>query len=68
MDLGWKLLIPLALGWLLVVDAIRVGSDEEWNPIAVVAVCGLGLLLAGSLLRVAMRTSQHRRELGEVDV
>jgi NADH-quinone oxidoreductase subunit H len=68
MDLGWKLLIPLALGWLLVVDAIRVGSDEGWSPIVVVAVCGLGLLAAGGLLRVAMRTSQHRRETGEVEV
>src|SRR3954451_638795 len=68
MDLGWKLLIPLALGWLLVVAAIRVGSDEGLSPIAVVAVCGLGLLAAGGLLRVAMHTAQHRRELGEVEV
>ena len=68
MDLGWKLLIPLALGWLLVITAIRVGNDEGWNPILVVGVCGLGLVTAGSLLRIAMRTAQHRRELGEVEV
>jgi NADH-quinone oxidoreductase subunit H len=68
MDLGWKMLIPLSLGWLLVVAAIRVGSDEGWNPVLVVGVCGLGLVTAGSLLRVAMRTARYRRELGEVEV
>ena len=29
MDLGWKVMIPLALGWMLVVAAIRVASDRE---------------------------------------
>ena len=31
MDLGWKLLIPLALGWLLLLAAIHIGRDEDWN-------------------------------------
>ena len=29
MDLGWKLLIPLALGWLLLLVAIRVGRRRR---------------------------------------
>ena len=28
MDLGWKVLIPLGLGWLLVLVAFRVGSER----------------------------------------
>jgi len=35
MDLGWKVLIPLALGWFLVVAAVKVGIDQDWNPVAV---------------------------------
>ena len=39
MDFGWKLLIPVALGWLLVLTAIQLGRDEDWNVFAVVAAC-----------------------------
>lgn len=60
MDLGWKRLIPVALGWLLLLGAIRIGQDEEWftandfwNGALIVAValavafaCGVGILLA----------------------
>jgi NADH-quinone oxidoreductase subunit H len=31
MDLGWKKLIPLALYWLLLIAALRVGRDQGWN-------------------------------------
>jgi NADH-quinone oxidoreductase subunit H len=68
MDLGWKRLIPVALGWLLLLGAIRIGQDEEWfssndvvNAAAIVAiavavafVCGVGIL-------IAMRASDRRR-------
>ena len=36
MDLGWKVLIPLALGWLLLLGAIQSASDEDWNLAIVV--------------------------------
>ena len=36
MDLGWKVLIPVALGWFLLLAAIRVGDDNDWNPVVVV--------------------------------
>jgi NADH-quinone oxidoreductase subunit H len=61
MDLGWKLLIPLALGWLLLIAAIRVGDDQGWNVGLVTAVGGLVILGAGMLLGLAMRTSERRR-------
>ena len=38
MDLGWKKLIPLALYWLLLIAALRVGRDEGWNSGIVLAV------------------------------
>ena len=34
MDLGWKVLIPLALGWLLLIAALRVAQDQGWNSAA----------------------------------
>ena len=34
MDLGWKVLIPLSLGWLLLLVALQVGDDEGWNLLA----------------------------------
>ncbi|HEV3365101.1 MAG TPA: NADH-quinone oxidoreductase subunit NuoH, partial [Acidimicrobiia bacterium] len=37
MDLGWKKLIPLALYWLLLIAALRIGRDEGWNAIVVLA-------------------------------
>ncbi|MEZ5166264.1 MAG: complex I subunit 1 family protein [Acidimicrobiales bacterium] len=31
MDLGWKLLIPAALGWFLLLAGIRVGQSRDWS-------------------------------------
>jgi len=36
MDFGWKLLIPVAFGWFLVLTAIQLGNDEDWNVFVVV--------------------------------
>lgn len=69
MDLGWKVLIPLSLGWLLIVAAIRLASDNNYDfgpMLLVVGACGIALGIAAGLLGMAMRTAQRRRELGEV--
>ncbi len=63
MDLGWKVLIPLALGWLLLLAAIRIGSDRDWNLFLVGGIAGLGLVGAAALLSAAMRTGARRPEL-----
>ena len=69
MDLGWKRLIPLSLGWLLVIGAQRIGLDRGWDrfvtgaaSLAVLTVAALGLLAA---VRVAEQR-RHADEFGEV--
>ena len=54
MDIGWKKLIPLSLGWLLLIAALRVGADEGWNRIVVIAVGLAGFTVAWGFLRMAM--------------
>jgi NADH-quinone oxidoreductase subunit H len=66
MDLGWKLLIPLTLGWILLVAALRIGEDRGWNAALVVVGGGAVLLASGLLLVTAMRTAAHRRAIEEV--
>lgn len=67
MDLGWKVLIPLALGWLLLLTAFQVGDDEGWNPV-LTGVVGAGVLVTGYLLlTLAMRAARRNRQIeGEV--
>jgi NADH-quinone oxidoreductase subunit H len=62
MDLGWKVLIPLSLGWLLLLATINIARDEDWNIVLVVGV-GFVVLVGGyALLTAAMRTAQARRD------
>jgi NADH-quinone oxidoreductase subunit H len=65
MDLGWKVMIPLALGWMLIVAALRVASDRNlsfWQTAAVVVVGGIAIIMAATLLVLARRTAEHRRD------
>ena len=60
MDLGWKVLIPVALFWLLLVAAMRVARDEGWSLYWVFVVgIGSGLVLYGGL-RSALRVGRQR--------
>ena len=43
MDFGWKLLIPLSLGWFILLAFIQIGRDEDWSTAQFV---GLGVGLA----------------------
>ncbi|MCY3575765.1 MAG: NADH-quinone oxidoreductase subunit NuoH [bacterium] len=63
MDLGWKLLIPLSLGWLLVLASYDVAGDRGWNRgVAVIVMLAIMAALAGMLV-LALRAARHRREL-----
>jgi len=62
MDLGWKVLIPVALGWFLLLAALQLGRDNDLsqtNYVALVVVClvvlGLGYLLFSAAIAVARR-------------
>ncbi|MGB8859914.1 MAG: NADH-quinone oxidoreductase subunit NuoH [Ilumatobacteraceae bacterium] len=65
MNLGWKLLIPLALGWFMLIAVFRVGSDKGWSQGERFVAGGLGLvaMFAGAgLLRLATKVSARNRE------
>ena len=60
MDIGWKYLIPLSLGWLLLVAAAQVKPLYALFTLA-------GLCLGISVLYVAMGVAQERAEETEED-
>jgi NADH-quinone oxidoreductase subunit H len=62
MDLGWKVLIPLSLGWLLLLASINVARDEDWNLPLVVGVGFLVLVGSYVLLTRAINVAQTRRD------
>jgi NADH-quinone oxidoreductase subunit H len=65
MDLGWKVLIPLSLGWMLLLASLNIARDEDWN-IGLVVAGGMGaIVLSYAVLTGAMRTAQQRRDQAE---
>ncbi len=68
MDLGWKLLIPLALGWLMLISAFRIARDEDWNIFLVLGIAIVVLLAGAGLLNAAIGTARRRREETETEV
>ncbi len=62
MNLGWKLLIPVALGWFMLLAAFRVGRDAGWNRWVVGVVTVAALLLGAVLMTAANRVSARNRE------
>jgi NADH-quinone oxidoreductase subunit H len=67
MDLGWKVLIPLALGWMLLLASLHIADDQGWNQLLVGAVGVAGGLVAYLLLTGAMRTAQQRRAAADLE-
>ena len=67
MDLGWKILIPLSLGWILLLATFWVARDQHWNGIVTVLIGGAIGLVGYLLLKVATATSRARRLEGAVD-
>jgi NADH-quinone oxidoreductase subunit H len=61
MDLGWKGLIPIALGWLLVLAGVRIAQDEGWNRYAAAGIGIVALVLAWVLLERAIRAARAER-------
>jgi NADH-quinone oxidoreductase subunit H len=62
MSIGWKALIPLALGWLLLLGVINIGRDEDWNMGLVVGLSLVVLVAAWAALAAAVDVARRRRE------
>ncbi len=61
MDLGWKVLIPISLGWFMLLAALRVAQDEGWNRVVVALVAAVVLVACFGLLTAATRVSAKQR-------
>jgi NADH-quinone oxidoreductase subunit H len=64
MDLGWKLLIPVALAWFMALAGLKVAQNAGWSGGAQVLgmVVGAAILIACfGLLRLATRVSARVR-------
>jgi len=65
MNLGWKVLIPISLGWFLLLATLQVGRDQDLGQtgyVILVAV-GLGVLVLGYLLfQAALTVARRNRE------
>lgn len=64
MDLGWKILIPLALGWFMLLAALRLADDEGWNRFVVAGIAGVVLLGGFALMSAAVRSGHRHRSEG----
>jgi NADH-quinone oxidoreductase subunit H len=62
MNLGWKLMIPAALGWFMVLAALRIGQDTHWNRALVLGVSFVVVAGAYKLLTLASKVSARNRE------
>ncbi len=70
MDLGWKVLIPLSLGWMLILAALRVARDGNVglfdnstfaDTTVVLAIGIIGLGIGWLLVRIAVKNSRAER-------
>jgi NADH-quinone oxidoreductase subunit H len=68
MDLGWKVMIPLSLGWMLLLATLNIGRDRDWNTVLVVICGSAAIAVSYVLLTTAMRTAQARRELEDEEL
>ena len=68
MHLGWKLLIPLILFWLMFISLKELRATYEWNWIVTYGAAFVALAIGASLLVVALRAGDraYEDELEEV--
>ena len=65
MNLGWKVLIPVALGWFLLLAVLQVGRDRNMSQTGYVVLVGVGigvLVLCYLLFQAALIVARRNRE------
>jgi NADH-quinone oxidoreductase subunit H len=65
MSFGWKLLIPVALGWFLVLAALQMARDryDGLGPVLLAAGISVAVMLvAYGLFNAALVVSKRNRE------
>jgi NADH-quinone oxidoreductase subunit H len=62
MDLGWKVLIEVAFAWFLLIAALRVARDEDWNRWLVGGIAVVVLGIGYALVAAALSVSRSHRE------
>lgn len=62
MDLGWKILIPAALGWFMLMAVFQLGRNEGWNGAVVGVLAGVIILGCVMLMSTAISVSRANRE------
>jgi NADH-quinone oxidoreductase subunit H len=65
MNLGWKVMIPVSLGWFLFLAVNRVFVDRRWDGLERIAgtlVTVASLLLGALLMLCALRVARRHRE------
>lgn len=65
MNLGWKVLIPISLGWFLMLAALQVARDSDVSGVAyalIVVAALVGIALAYLLFQAALTKSQREHE------
>lgn len=62
MDLGWKVLIPSALGWFMLMAIFQLGRDEGWNGAVVGVLAGAVIIGCVVLMSTAISVSRANRE------
>ncbi len=69
MDFGWKVLIPIALGWFLLLAALRQFSPngDAADSLRVTLIALAVAVVAIGLFMAALRVSQKNREVDALD-
>jgi NADH-quinone oxidoreductase subunit H len=62
MNFGWKLLIPISLGWFIFLAAIQLGRDRDWNIVVVVAASLVTMAVSYALFTAALVVARRNRE------
>ncbi|WP_419551227.1 NADH-quinone oxidoreductase subunit NuoH [Candidatus Poriferisodalis sp.] len=64
MSLGWKVLIPVMLFWLMFLGLRQLANEEGWSQIWTLIASAIGFAIGWALLSAALRAA--KRNVGDV--